>query len=345
MNFEDTEVVTMIATKLVGPIKINHEASFGELVYVPMATFETPLWHSTKRGAIVSQKTSGINVSVIGDCMTRSIILEAPNIETAVKTQKWIALHFDEINEVICKISMFTKLQQIHIENVGRLLYVRFAVETGNASGHNMVTQAADTAIDFITSRCDDVKYVSISGNYCVDKKNSSINGILGRGKRVSAEIVVSREICASILRTTPERIVDLNVKKNLIGSILSGGVRTANAHFANVALAIYLATGQDAANIVEASQGMSYADIDGDDLYFSVTIPNIIVGTVGNGKDLNFALENLMKLGCSPENPLSSKRLAAIIAAATLCAELSLMSAQSNRGELMKAHTKLERP
>src|SRR4029079_9539057 len=147
--------------------------------------------------------------------------------------------------------------------------------------------------------------YVSISGNYCTDKKVSSVNGILGRGKYVVAEIKIPRTICTRNLRTTPEKIVALNVKKNLIGSILSGSIRSANAHFANILLGFYLATGQDAANIVEGSQGIVYADLCFDDgktnpdLYFSVTLPNIILGSVGNGKQHAFVKENLQTLGC----------------------------------------------
>jgi hydroxymethylglutaryl-CoA reductase (NADPH) len=156
--------------------------------------------------------------------------------------------------------------------------------------------------------------------------------------------MVVDGALCRSLLKTSPETLLNLNVKKNLIGSILSGGVRSANAHFANIVLAMYLATGQDAANIVEASQGITHVDLDGTNLYFSVNIFNIIVGTVGNGKGMDFAVENLKLLKCHPEDPSSSKRLAAIIASAVLCGELSLLAAQTNAGELVRAHLKLER-
>jgi hydroxymethylglutaryl-CoA reductase (NADPH) len=223
------------------------------------------------------------------------------------------------------------------------LLYIRIGVKTGNAAGHNMVTKAADAVLSLILSHCE-VKYVSVSGNCCVDKKVSAINGILGRGKRVSAEIVVPRGVCRTILKTTPEKIVDMNTKKNLVGSILAGGVRSANAHYSNVVLAAYLATGQDAANLVEASQGITFADMCGDDLYFSVNLPNIIVGTVGNGKKMPFVIKNLELMGCYPADPSSARRLAALISSAVLCAELSLLAALGNSGELMRAHIKLER-
>jgi len=140
--------------------------------------------------------------------------------------------------------------------------------------------------------------------------------------------------------------VVDLNIKKNLIGTMIAGGLRSANAHYANMLLAFYLATGQDVANIFEGSQGVVHAEVRDGDLYFSCTLPNLIMGTVGNGKGLDFVEDNLRQLGCKEarEPGENSRRLAAICAATVLCGELSLMAAQTNPGELMEAHIKLER-
>jgi hydroxymethylglutaryl-CoA reductase (NADPH) len=217
---------------------------------------------------------------------------------------------------------------------------------TGEASGHNMVTAAAEAILNWILTEYPAMQYVSISGNYCTDKKVSAVNGILGRGKYVVAEIVVPRQICNGILKTTPEKVVDLHIKKNLIGTMLAGGIRSANAHFANMLLAVYLATGQDAANIIEGSQGMVHAEVRDSDLYFSVTLPNLIVGTVGNGKHLEFAKKNLQLLGCAEQRGpmINARRLAVIIACSVLCGELSLLAAQTNQGELMRTHFRLER-
>jgi hydroxymethylglutaryl-CoA reductase (NADPH) len=277
--------------------------------------------------------------------MTRSVILEAPDLQDALLYKLWTESNKHLLQEAVEKTSDFAKFRDIFVENIGRLLYVRLHIETGNASGHNMITMAADALIKLIISNCESMKYVSVSGNYCADKKVSAINGILGRGKRVSAEIVVPSKICEKILKTTPGKIVNLNNQKNLMGSILAGGVRTANAHYANLLLAMYLATGQDAANIVEASQGITFADLSADELYFSVNLPNIVVGTVGNGKNLPFALKNLELMKCCPSDPFSSNlKLAALIASAVLCSELSLLAALCNPGELMYSHIKLER-
>jgi hydroxymethylglutaryl-CoA reductase (NADPH) len=309
-----------------------------------MATFEIPLWHSTQRGAFLSEKTSGIRACLIDDFMTRSVIFESDDLVSALSCKSRIENSFESVSKVVEQTGRFIKLKNMHVENVGKLLYLRLGVETGNAAGHNMATKAADAVAGFVVSVCENLIFLSVSGNCCTDKKVSAVNGILGRGKRVSAEIVVPRDQCIRILRVTPEQISDLNVKKNLLGSILSGGVRTANSHYGNAALAVFLASGQDAANVTEASQGITFAEVSDGDLYFSVNLPNVIVGTAGNGKNLPFVLKNLELMGCSPADPTSSRRLAMLIAGTTLCAELSLMAALCNPGELTAVHMRLER-
>lgn len=335
-----------IPMKWVGPIKIVGELNTE--VSVPMATFETPLWPSTNRGAKISRLSAGIAVTLIDEKMTRSIVLQAPNAAYAKQVVNTLRTqHQADLNEVVAGTSRFARLDSWHAQIVGRLLYLRFAVKTGDASGHNMATKASDAIIEWILRQYPQLQYVSISANLCMDKKASAINGILGRGKSVIAEITVPAAICMRYLRTTPEKIVDLHLKKNLLGSILAGGIRSANAHFANMLLAVYLATGQDAANIIEGSQGIVHAEVVNTDLYFSVSLPNVIVGTIGNGKHLPFVQENLTRLGCNQSDALlgdNSRRLALIIAATVLCGELSLLAAQTNRGELTDSHMRLER-
>ena len=349
MQFDSTTIDTVIPTKIVDGICMNYEGQCEE-IRVPLATFESPIWHSLKRGALMSQKSGGINVVVVDDCMTRSIILEAENLHDGLLCSKWIDRNFNMLAATVEQSSRFAKLKDIFVENIGRLIYIRFSLNTQNAAGHNMVTKSADALAACIVQNFSDEKktalrYISVSGNICVDKKVSAINGILGRGKKVIAEVYVPRDTCTSVLKTSPEKIAELNTKKNLLGSILAGSVRSANAHFANVILAIYLATGQDGANVVEASQGITFAETnESGDLHFSVTVPNLVVGVIGNGKNLPFVRQNLEMMGCYPENENSAKRLAAIIGVSVLCAELSLLAALTNPGELMSAHLKLER-
>lgn len=334
-----------IPMRTIGPIKIVGKELNAE-VNVPLVTFETPLWPSTSRGARVSCLAGGINVVVMSDGMTRSVVVDAETAQAAFELVTALHENEDTIAIEISKISRYAKFKNIFTQVVGSLVYIRLTILSGDASGHNMATAAAEAMLNWLLSTYKHLKYVSISANYCTDKKVSAVNAILGRGKHVVAEITIPRAICQSALNTTPENIVDLNIKKNLLGTMLAGGLRSANAHFANMLLAVYLATGQDAANIVEGSQGIVHTEVRGQDLYFSVTLTNLIVGTVGNGKDLEFTKRNLALLGCDqPAAPgHNARRLAIIIAATVLCGELSLLAAQTNPGELMRTHLIMER-
>ena len=337
---------TTIPTRWVGPIRVSGNAVDDELA-VPLATYETPLWPSVGRGARVSRLVEGgIRAVVIDDRMTRSVLFVADDALAAQRASVEITARLPELAEVVARGSRFAKLLEAHPEIVGNLLFVRFALSTGDASGHNMVTNAAEALMDRILSWGLGLDYGSISGNFCSDKKATAVNGILGRGRNVVADILIPHEVVAGQLRTDAPRIVDLVVRKNLVGSTIAGALRSANAHYANMLLAFYLATGQDAANIVEGSQGITFAEERAEGLYFSCSLPNLIVGTVGNGKHLPHVEYAMERLGCREQREpgANARRLAALIAAAVLCGELSLLAAQTNPGELMDAHKRLER-
>ena len=335
-----------VPMKNIGPIKISGNVLKGEYK-IPLATFESPLWPSVDRGARLSTYTdSGISITVVDDRMTRSVLFEAPDALTAVEIINEINKDHNPLTEAASTTSNYVKLKDVNSQIIGNLIFLRFSFETGNAAGHNMCTLAAEAIMNYLLERFSSLSYESISGNYCTDKKVSAVNGILGRGKYIIAEITVSKELCGKFLKTTPERLVQLNVRKNLLGSLVSGSVRSANAHVANMLLAFYLATGQDAANIVEGSQAITFAEVKGDDLYFTVTLPNLILGTIGNGKNKDFVKDNLELMGfdTNSSNELDAKKLGGLCAATVLCGELSLLAAQTNPGELMDAHKRIER-
>lgn len=345
---------TPVPTRWVGPItvkglpsdskKVNN--SHPEQVELPLATYETPMWPSVLRGARVFTESGGLQVKLVEEKMTRSIVLRANSVNSALAALRKIQSLFEELQQVVKKVSQFTNLQHIHPQLVGNLLYLRFEYSTGDASGHNMVTLASEHIQNFLLQKLGNLRYGSISGNICVDKKTSAINGILGRGKYVIADCLISEKILQRYLRTTAKQMADINIQKNLIGSTVAGSIRSANAHFANMLLAFYLACGQDGANVVEGSQGITHVEERSKDLYFSVSIPNIIVGTVGNGKEEAAAAMAIQRMRCERSTNVggSSQRLAMLAATAVACGELSLLAAQTNPGELVKAHLKLER-
>ncbi|MBN1479796.1 hydroxymethylglutaryl-CoA reductase [candidate division KSB1 bacterium] len=334
-----------IPMQKIGPIKITGSI-VNENVIVPLATYESPLWPSTNRGARVSTASGGIQAVLVDERMSRSVLVQAPSAEVAVHVMHSLQSRKNDIGRITQGTSRFARFVDIHTQIVANLLYVRLEMHTGDASGHNMVTKAADALVTWMLQEYPELAYVSVSGNFCADKKVSAVNGILGRGKYVVAEMIIPENICRRYLKTSPQQIIDINIKKNLYGSIIAGGVRTANAHFANMLLGFYLATGQDAANIIEGSQGFVTAEMRENGLYFAVTLPNLIVGTVGAGKGLDFVEENLRFLGCKEDRPPgdNARRLAVIAAATVLCGELSLLAALTNPGELMQAHERLER-
>ena len=342
----------LIPMKIIGPLNISFNINnkiINENIKIPLATLESPLWPSVARGAAVSRNIpGGINISVLSNTTTRSVAFRANNTKDLHNLVKILPDYKNKMQECVSKTSRFAILQDYYPEIIGNQLFIRFAFETGDASGHNMATKAADALMSWFLEEFKNynLSYVSISGNLCTDKKVSAVNGILGRGVHVTAEMIIPRKICEKLLKTTPEKLVNLHIRKNLLGSIAAGSLRSANAHAANMLLAFYLATGQDAANIIEASQAIDHLEVQGDNLYISVTMPNIIVGTIGSGKGLPYVLENLKLLGCldTREKTENRVRLASICAASVLCGELSLLAAQTNPGELMAAHMRLER-
>ncbi|WFB34801.1 hydroxymethylglutaryl-CoA reductase [Kiritimatiellota bacterium B12222] len=341
----DPSHFAQVPLQWVGPLAFSFQGNLEE-IEVPLATYESPLWPSTARGARVSCRAGGIRCTLIDQRMSRSILLEAPNASVALSMVTQLKATLPQLQTVVAETSRFAQLIDLHAQFVGNLVYLRFAFETGDASGHNMATKASARLLEYIRLTFPEMKHVSVSGNYCTDKKTSAVNGILGRGKYVVTEAVIPEKIVRRYLKSTAAKITELNIRKNLIGTMLAGGLRSANAHAANILLAFYLATGQDAANIVEGSQAITHCEDRDGDLYFSLTLPNLIVGTVGNGKGLSFVEENLQRLGCleDREPGENAARLAAICASATWCGELSLMAALTNPGELMQAHEKWER-
>lgn len=345
----DETAFAPVPMKWVGPLRLSGNVVQDEEISVPLATYESPLWPSVKRGAKVSaQVEGGIRATLVDERMTRSVYFITEHAGEALRVASELRGRHQEMQDVVSRASRFARLVDLHVQHAGNLLFLRFEFTTGDASGHNMVTLASDQLMPWILTEYPELSYGSISGNFCSDKKATAVNGILGRGKNVVTEMTIPRRVVERFLKSTPERIASLNTNKNLIGTTLAGGLRSANAHYANMLLAFYLATGQDAANIVEGSQGITQAEVREGDLYFACNLPNLIVGSVGNGKGqgLETVEENLRRLGCREDREPgeNARRLAVLCAASVFCGELSLMAAQTNPGELMAAHVKIER-
>ena len=337
-NVENMIGTTQIPLGYAGPVKIRGSTANGEFL-VPLATTEGALIASISRGMSVMNQGSGVRTMVFGDAMTRAPVLRVNDLDHAIDVINWIDAHQNEIDSAVAETTSHGKLIRIDKYPDGRNLFLRFAFETGDAMGMNMATIASEAVCRLIEKETGAVM-ISVSGNMCSDKKPAAINMINGRGKTVVAESRIPKEIVESKLHTTAAKITDTNNRKNLIGSSMAGTLG-ANAHAANMVAALYIATGQDPAQVVGASMTITTCeDLDGD-LYICVRMPAVEVGTVGGGTRLPCQSEALNMIGCLGNG--KAKKLAEIVAATVLAGELSTLAAQS-AGQLGSAHMALGR-
>lgn len=238
---------------IAGPLNID-----GEDFFLPMATTEGVLVASTSRGCKAINAGGGAVTVLTGDGMTRGPVVEFPDVRRAGAAKNWIDSKEGQarLKKAFDSTSRFARLQTIGTALAGTYLYIRFRTTTGDAMGMNMISKGVEYALHVMSTECgfDDMDIISVSGNYCTDKKPAAVNWIEGRGKSVVAEAIIPAAIVKSVLKSDVESLVELNTAKNLIGSAMAGSVGGFNAHAANIVTALFLATGQDPAQNVESS-------------------------------------------------------------------------------------------
>lgn len=342
-NIENMIGAIQVPLGVAGPLLVNGEFANGSY-YIPLATTEGALVASADRGSSVITASGGASVRILKDEMTRAPVFRTKDIIGAKSLVEWVNTNFGRLKQKAGETTRFGELLSIQAFTTGRNVFLRFAYDTRDAMGMNMVTIATDAAVDLILSE-NDVELIALSGNMCSDKKPAAINAILGRGKTVSADVLLGKEIVSEKLKTTPQKMEEVNYRKNLIGSARAGSLGF-NAHAANIVAAMFIACGQDAAHVVEASNAITTMELTEDGLYCSVTLPSLNVGTVGGGTRIATQHECLNMLGVAGagEPPgMNAKKLAEIIAAAVLAGEISLIGALAAR-HLAKAHAALGR-
>ena len=344
-NCENFIGVAQIPMGVVGPLKVRGQHVDGD-VYVPLATTEAALVASTNRGCAALREAGGAVVRVEDVGMTRAPVFRTSGIVQTQQFLQWIQEHADDIREVAEGTSRFLKLLEVRPFAFGTTVFLRFRFDTGDAMGMNMVTIACDRAVNDLIEPATGVPCIGLSGNYCVDKKPAHINFQEGRGKRIYAEILLEAPILHHILKTDARSLVEVQYRKNLLGSIAAGSLGF-NAHFANVVAAFFIATGQDPAHVVEGSMGITCIESRGPDSVFaSIFLPDVPLGAVGGGTSLDTQREALAVLGVSPDPERRGEavsRLAEILGAVVLAGELSLMAAFTSN-DLARAHEKLGR-
>ena len=347
-NIENMIGAVQVPMGVAGPVTVDGGAADGE-AYLPLATTEGALLASVNRGCSVLDAAGGARARITKSGMTRAPVFRVDDVVEAEALVAWVRDNTDRLREAAAGTTNHGELLDVTPYVVGNSVYFRFRYDTKDAMGMNMATIATEAACDVIESETD-ASLVALSGNLCTDKKPAAINAVEGRGRSVTADVTIPRGVVEERLHTTPEAIAELNTRKNLVGSAKAGSLGF-NAHVANVVAAMFLATGQDEAQVVEGANAITTAEVRGGagtdgDLYLSVSLSSLEVGTVGGGTKLPTQAEALDVLGIrGGGDPPGSNAdaFAEYVAAGALAGELSLLSALASR-HLSSAHAELGR-
>ncbi|KAK2831913.1 hypothetical protein FQN49_007044 [Arthroderma sp. PD_2] len=305
-----------------GPLVIDSKS-----YYIPMATTEGVLVASASRGCKAINLGGGAVTVLTGDGITRGPCISFPTLPRAGAAKLWLD---SEAGQNLMK-KAFNSTSRIK-------------TTTGDAMGMNMISKGVEHALGVMASQggFEDMSIITLSGNYCTDKKPAAINWIDGRGKGMVAEAIIPATVVKEILKSDVDSMIELNVSKNLVGSAMAGSIGGFNAQAANLAAAIFIATGQDPAQVVESANCITLMKNFQGSLQISVSMPSIEVGTLGGGTILEPQGEMLDMLGVRGSHPTTpgdnARQLARIIAGAVLAGELSLCAALA-AGHLVRAH------
>jgi len=343
-NIENMIGTVQVPLGVVGPVNING-GSLDDERYLPLATTEGALLASVNRGCSVINRAGGATARVTKSGMTRAPVFRVTDVAEALALVEWVREHGEDLKTAAEETTNHGELQDVTPYVVGNNVYLRFRYDTKDAMGMNMVTIATKAACDLLETETT-ASLVALSGNLCTDKKPAAINAVEGRGRSVTADVIIPREVVESSLHTTPDAIAEINTRKNLIGSAKAGALGF-NAHVANPVAAMFLATGQDEAQVVEGANAITTAEVTADgDLYFSVSLASLEIGTVGGGTKLPTQTEALDILGVRGGGDpagANADALAEAIAVGSLAGELSLLAALGSR-HLSSAHESLGR-
>ncbi len=343
-NIENFIGVAQVPIGLAGPLLVNGEYASGEF-YVPMATSEGTLVASYNRGMKIIKQCGGAITTVQEEAMQRAPVFIFENARDARDFGIWLKENYAQIKEQAEGTTSVGKLTAIEQYHAGRFVFTRFDYTTGDAAGQNMTGKATFTACEWIRKVHPLVRRYMIDGNFSTDKKHSTINVLRTRGKRVTAEVRIPENIMREQLNQSPRRL-ELYHNIGCLGGYMSGANNN-GSHSANGITALFIATGQDAANVAEGAAAITYSECTREgDFYFSITIPALIVATHGGGTGLATQRECLELMDCYGKG--KAKKLAEIVAATALAGELSLMGAmrvnKDGTSDWITSHDKLGR-
>jgi hydroxymethylglutaryl-CoA reductase (NADPH) len=339
-NIENFIGMAQVPIGLAGPLLINGKDALGDF-FVPLATTEGALVASYNRGMKACRRSGGITSVCLYEGIQRCPLFKFDSIGTVGIFVKWIHQNMNNFVEIVSNASRFAQLRGVQTNIEGNSVILTFEYSTGDASGQNMATICTDHVCKFILSnfKATPTEWY-IESNYGGDKKATALSFSRARGKKVTSEIVLPRKIVETVLRTTPERISKY-WQSSTLASIQSGAIG-AQGHVANGLTALFIACGQDVACISESAIGLTRIEVNSNgDLYCSLTLPSLIVGTIGGGTSLPTQQECLKMLGCSGAG--TAKKFAEICCAVALAGEISIASAMAE-DHFTQSHKKLGR-
>jgi hydroxymethylglutaryl-CoA reductase (NADPH) len=323
-NIENFMGTAQVPLGVAGPLRINGEHAQGDF-YVPLATSEGTLVASYNRGMRLLTESGGVKTTVVEEHMQRAPVFVLNDALEARDFGAWVDENFEQIKAAAEATTRSGQLTYIGQYSIGPLRYLRFNYTSGDAAGQNMTGKATFAACEWIQQQYPgQVRYI-LSGNVDTDKKHSRINMLLTRGKRVVAEATIKRDVLKDLMGVETNTVFWAR-QIQMAGSFLVGSANN-GAHAANALTALFIATGQDVANVSESHAGISYSQLlDNGDYYWSMTLPSLIVATYGGGTGLATQRECLEMLGCYGEGKVH--KFAEICAAVVLAGETSLTSA-----------------
>lgn len=341
-NCENMIGAAQIPLGVAGPLKIKGEMLAGNF-FLPLATTEGALIASINRGCKAVTESGGTITASCRVGVTRGPVFYTGNIRNEQRLYVWVKKNEGKIKKAAESTSSHLIFKKLIFRGLAEYAFIRFAFDTQDAMGMNMATIATEKIVQLIEKETG-IACISLAGNFDADKKPAWINFIENRGYKVWAEATIKKEIAKEVLKTSAEKIYEVWLSKNMLGSAMSGSLGF-NAHFANVVSSIFIATGQDPAHVVEASMGITTARITkSGNLYFSIYIPALMVGTVGGGTSLNTQKEALSIMGINGGNQgENARKLAEIIGGGVLAGEISLLGSLAENS-LVSAHQKLGR-
>lgn len=339
-NIENFIGLSVIPTGVVGPLRVKGSAAQGNF-FVPLATTEGALVASYHRGAKACLLAGGITSICLLETVQRCPLFKFKDLTEIGQFLSWIFTKMEDFHKIVHDSSNYAQLNDLKFNIEGNQLILTFEYYTGDAAGQNMVTICTNNICEYIIQESPiQPTHWYIESNYSGDKKATAKSFDSVRGKKVTAEVKLSPDIVKTVLKTSVKKMVDY-WQSSTIGIVQSGAIG-AHGHYANGLTALFIATGQDVACVAEAATGITRMEqTDNGDLYASVTLPNLIVGTVGGGTSLPTQKECLELMGCYGKG--NARKYAEICAALILAGELSIAAALS-AGHFSDAHKKFGR-